>query len=407
MNILYICDEFPPGKTGGIGIATELLAKGMVARGHQVCVAGICMHGYGAEDFEKRSDGIEVWRLRYFTDKGIIKNKDRISDKILTHGLRWSGLLAIDARKRFQQLMQLVEEIIKSRSIDVIEMPDWNNFFFNLSPEDFSIPAFNKPLVVKMHGSHSYLRSLAGLPLKKKVRDLEDKLYARADYLVAVSAFTANEGRRIFNLERPITILYNGIKVGNYHGQEQRSNKNSVLFSGSLLPNKGIYQLVSAWSSVLKKHPDAILHIYGKGNQLKIRQLLSGTIANSVQLHGHIPREVLLQKLEEADLAVFPSFSETFGMAPAEAMAVGCPVVFTKRSSGPEVITNLQEGWLVDPANVEEIADVICNALGAPAVREKYAKAAYQKVKERFSLESVALQHEDFYTRIASEFNSR
>jgi glycosyltransferase involved in cell wall biosynthesis len=61
----------------------------------------------------------------------------------------------------------------------------------------------------------------------------------------------------------------------------------------------------------------------------------------------------------------------------------------------------------VDPANVEEIADVICNALGAPAVREKYAKAAYQKVKERFSLESVALQHEDFYTRIASEFNSR
>jgi len=407
MNILYICDEFPPGKTGGIGIATNLLATGLQARGHQVYVVGLCLHGYGAADHEKRQDGIEVWRLRYRTDIGLISNKDQIKDKMLTHGLRLTGLLAWDARQKFKELMTLVAELVVTKQIDVIEMPDWNNFFFNLRPRDFIIPHFKAPLLVKMHGSYSYLRSLAGLPEKKHFRDLENRLYHRADYLAAVSGFTATEGKRIFNLKKDIAVLYNGIFVGPFVGADKRINKNEVLFSGSLLPNKGIYQLIKAWPAVLQRFPDASLHIYGKGNQLKLRQLIPAENEASVFLHGHIPRQELLQKLERADLAVFPSYSETFGMAAAEAMAVGCPVIFTNRTSGPEVITNQVEGWLVDPAHVKELADVICSALSSESLRETYAKAGYKKVKDNFSLDSVARKHEEVYTEMANAFRKR
>ena len=407
MNILFICDEFPPGKTGGIGTATELLATGLLARGHQVFVAGLCMHGYAASNHEKRADGIEVWRLRYKTDIGLITSKDELWDKVLLHSLRFSGFLGRDARKMFQELVLLVKDLIKEKNIDVIEMPDWNNFFFNLRPNDFQLPSFTAPLIVKMHGSYNYFRTLAALPEKKQFRQLEDRLYERADQLTAVSAFTAREGQRIYSLHKPIKILYNGIKVGNYCNQAMRSNSNQVLFSGSLLPKKGIYQLVKAWPEVVARFPSATLHIYGKGDQNKILKLLTKAHGSSVFLYGHISRENLLLKLQTADLAVFPSFSETFGMAAAEAMAIGCPTVFTTRSSGPELITDQVEGWLTDPSNTREIANTICEALSSAEKREAFAKAAYQKVKDKFSLDAVAQQHECFYQEVIRDFKER
>jgi len=63
MNILYICDEYPPGKHGGIGTAVQLLARTMVQRGHNVVVAGFYDWGYGGDDhFEDQ--GVLVYRFR-------------------------------------------------------------------------------------------------------------------------------------------------------------------------------------------------------------------------------------------------------------------------------------------------------------------------------------------------------
>jgi glycogen synthase len=73
MNILYICNEYPPGRHGGIGSATKNLVEEMAGNGHKVFVAGLYYPGYGQADYEEK-DNIKIWRRRLPIDKGIIRN---------------------------------------------------------------------------------------------------------------------------------------------------------------------------------------------------------------------------------------------------------------------------------------------------------------------------------------------
>ena len=64
MNILYICDEYPPGKNGGIGTMVQVLGRELVKQGHNVHVAGLYGYRYGSSDYEE-DKGVRVYRLRY------------------------------------------------------------------------------------------------------------------------------------------------------------------------------------------------------------------------------------------------------------------------------------------------------------------------------------------------------
>src|SRR5471030_1364107 len=64
MNILYRCDEYPPGRHGGIGTSVQLLARQMVTMGHKVNVAGLYSPGYGGID-EFDDEGVKVYRYRW------------------------------------------------------------------------------------------------------------------------------------------------------------------------------------------------------------------------------------------------------------------------------------------------------------------------------------------------------
>jgi len=63
VNILYLCDEYPPGRHGGIGTAVRLLARQVAAQGHNVVVAGFYDWGYGGED-EFIDGQVKVYRFR-------------------------------------------------------------------------------------------------------------------------------------------------------------------------------------------------------------------------------------------------------------------------------------------------------------------------------------------------------
>jgi len=93
--------------------------------------------------------------------------------------------------------------------------------------------------------------------------------------------------------------------------------------------------------------PSLHLHLYGKGPVNDLKKLIDTDALSSVIFHGHVLREELLTALTTAAVAVFPSYSECFSMAPLEAMAAGCAVVYTCRTSGPELITD-EKKWFVN-----------------------------------------------------------
>src|SRR4051812_5068560 len=73
MKVLFICDEYPPGKNGGIGTAVQSLARALVRMGHEAYVAGLYTYFYGQKNYEN-DQGVHVWRFRYGINLGVEKN---------------------------------------------------------------------------------------------------------------------------------------------------------------------------------------------------------------------------------------------------------------------------------------------------------------------------------------------
>ena len=122
--------------------------------------------------------------------------------------------------------------------------------------------------------------------------------------------------------------------------------------------------------------------------------------SNNIELKGFVLKEDLPFIYSNASCAVFPSYAESFSMAPMEAMAVGCPVIFTKRTSGPELITNGFDGLLVNPDNIQEIADAILFMLNNRLEAIEMGQKGYRRVKDFFNISFIADKHIEYYEYI-------
>jgi glycosyltransferase involved in cell wall biosynthesis len=98
-----------------------------------------------------------------------------------------------------------------------------------------------------------------------------------------------------------------------------------------------------------------------------------------------------------ADLVVLPSVAEAFGIAIAEALYIGTPVVATRVGGIPEIVDDGVDGVLVPPASSEELAKAIADLLNDPDRTAQMAGAGREKVRRRFSYESMVKNYEAIY----------
>ena len=98
MNILYLCDEYPPGRHGGIGTAVQLLAREMVQQGHKVIVAGFYEWGYGQKD-EFEDMGVKVYRFRRGLDTRLLADKESLTVRAAYKVMFLSGIFQKDINR--------------------------------------------------------------------------------------------------------------------------------------------------------------------------------------------------------------------------------------------------------------------------------------------------------------------
>lgn len=397
MNVLFICDEYPPGKNGGIGSTVQLLSRELVSQGNSVFVAGLNSYRYGQKNYEE-DQGVKVWRLRYSLNLHLPdENKlytvlERLPDFIKRN---------LNGKRAFNAYIRFIKKLIITEKIDIIEIADFNNFVMYIG---FIVewPEFSIPLVLKSHGSYTYFCREMRMKANVNHEQMDQRLFKRADALSCVSNYTANINKKLFDFTREVKILYNALAIP--QAVEIERKKQTVVFTGTLVYKKGIFSLMKAWNIVVKKYPDAELIVCGKGPSGKISKLLNNDAKPSVKFVGHVERKLVFKFLCEATLAIFPSYSETFGMGPVEAMSLHCPVIYTKRSCGPEIVKDGIEGVLIDPDNTPEIAQAIIKLLEGPQLRDELAKNAITSVKERFNIEKSASDHLAFYKEVIKDF---
>jgi len=140
-----------------------------------------------------------------------------------------------------------------------------------------------------------------------------------------------------------------------------------VLFVSSLWPYKNCDGLLRAWAVAREDLPDRQLVVVGSGRDEKYLASLHVLaaelgIADDVVFVGGIPLHETVNFYRAADVFVYPSLNETFGLPILEAMACGCPVVTSNTSAMPETAGGA--ALLVDPTAPASIARAIVEATG-------------------------------------------
>jgi glycosyltransferase involved in cell wall biosynthesis len=381
VRICFVCNEYASSLCGGIGTLTQVLARSLGGAGHEVRVIGVYARDAGGPDQEV-DGGVAIRRLRMPAHRG---GWLRARYALFRHVWHWS----------------------QRGEVDLVEVSDYEGW-------SAGWPRLRVPVVARLSGSSTYFAAETGRPATRATRSLERAALRRADFWIAESDYVLAGTARVFNLEPPPhVVLYNSVQVPCEVPFGSRV-PNRIVFAGTLTEKKGILSLVRAWPRVRAACGDAELHIYGKDgvhNGRSMREYIGSHLGDgpevSVWFHGHVPLEQLERAFQQARAAVLPSYAEGFALTPLHAMACGCPTVFTRRSSGPELIAPGETGLLVDPDRPDEIADAIVSMLRDAPLAERLGRAGRAVVARGFSAETCAARNELFYSRCVTDFEGR
>jgi len=166
--------------------------------------------------------------------------------------------------------------------------------------------------------------------------------------------------------------------------------KKFILFVGSIEPRKNIPLLLKAYSSIRNNFPDIELVIAG-GMGWKYESVFNTFnelhLEDSTRFLGYVPHEDLPGLYNAAEVFVYPSLYEGFGLPPLEAMQCGIPVITTNVSSLPEVVGN--GGLMVNPEDYIELAKLISQVLSNTEFNIKNREYNIKQAK-KFSWEKTA-----------------
>ena len=177
-----------------------------------------------------------------------------------------------------------------------------------------------------------------------------------------------------------------------------------ILYVGSELPRKNLGRLMDAFAMVKNKNPQARLIKIGSPIQPEYFQKLQDQIRrfdiqNEVILINHVSRNDLISFYNLADVFVFPSLYEGFGIPPLEAMACGAPVICSNSTSLPEVVGDAAIS--TDPLDVPQWADTISEVLNNDILRNNLRIRSLDRASQ-FSWERMARETLKVYEEVAN-----
>ena len=286
-------------------------------------------------------------------------------------------------KKLGEKHFKVVEKVIKKKGIvfDLIHAHfTWSAGYVGAKLKE----KYRVPVIVTAHGYDIY-----DLPFKdEEWREKIGYVLNAADFIITVSNSNLDCIKNL-NVKTPVKVIPNGFRGDWFHSRDSNEcrktlnlplDKKIILTIGSLAEIKGHKYLIDAMKEVVKQKKNTLCIIVGDGklkNKLK-KQIRKAGLENYVKLVGGKPHNEIPIWMNACDAFVLPSLRESFGIVQIEAMACGKPVVATYNGGSEEIITSEDYGFLVEPANPEELAEKILIALHKEWDSEKIRKYAEQ-----------------------------
>lgn len=262
----------------------------------------------------------------------------------------------------------------------------------------FNIPAnYNGKILVTIHDTfHLAMPEIIGGKLSRLyAKFLYSKAVKKSNRIITVSSFSKNEIEKFIKYKNSIVIIPNGVSKSWFNEIADYSNKNPyIIFVGNVKPHKNIKVLLKAFGLIIDQISHNLLIIGKKSGFINGDDKLINDhferINNRVEFTGFVSDEDLRRYVAKADILVYPSKYEGFGLPPLEAMACNTPTIVSKVASLPEVCG---DGSLYfDPNNAEELSNLILSLLRDESLKLELVKKGRENAA-KYTWESSAKKH--------------
>lgn len=218
----------------------------------------------------------------------------------------------------------------------------------------------------------------------KKQKNIQD-LLNMSDEVIVLSKEWKNFFIGLCDANK-IKVLHNAVSVPKF--ERSRYDDYNVLFLGRLGKRKGTYDLLEAIPKVIEKVPEVKFFLGGDGDiDLCKKVCIDKGIIKNISFLGWVSEVEKEKYLELCSTYILPSYNEGMPMSILEAMSWGCGVITTPVGGIPQVVINESNGVLVNPGDVDGIAETLIDILINKSKKEKIGKNAKKTIEDDFSID--------------------
>ena len=382
MKILMLTWEYPPRIVGGIARVVHDLSHKLVKNGHDVTV--VTYKEGDTPEFEN-DKGVKVYRVENYMIK-----PNNFTDWVM--------------QLNFTLTAKATQIINEQGKFDCIHAHDWLVAYSAKTLKD----SFQIPIVSTIHATEAGRNSGIHDDVQRYINDTEWLLTYESTEVIVNSNYMKCELQRLFGLPfEKINVIPNGININNFNGitkdydfrrKYAMDNEKIILYIGRLVYEKGVQHLISAMPKIINGYNDTKLIIGGKGGMYdELREQAKNLgIENKVYFTGYLSSKEVQKMYKCADIAVFPSTYEPFGIVALEAMLAGVPTVVSDIGGLNEIVDHGINGMKSYAGNSNSIADSVLALLYNHQLCNNIVKNAKTKVKQEFNWNKIA--QDTFFT---------
>ena len=383
MKVLLFSWEYPPHIDGGLGQHVKELTPALLEADPNL-VLHIVTPTFAGETTRETVGRLVVHRVR-----ASAPSEDRYFE---------------DVKRANVSLGQVALQVAEAEGgFDLMHVHDWPVSFASFVVQD----AYALPMLSTIHATErGRYQGLLYNDLSRAIDWAEQQLVESSQMVITCSDAMKDEVTQYFGVpgER-VAVIPNGVDASRFdalramdltefRAQYARPDEKIIFHVGRLVYEKGADLLVEAAPRVLNRVPEAKFVIAGRGPlQPTLKQRVHEMfLADKILLNGFVSDDDRDRLYVAADVCVFPSRYEPFGIVALESMAAGTPVVVSDVGGLGSVVTNGQTGLTSFPGNIDSIAEAIVRALLDTATSARLAEQALEVVQERMTWPVIAHQ---------------
>ena len=408
MHLAFVAQPFdsmvPPVRGGSLSLWIYYMARLCASRGHTVTVFGNHGTAWGARS--TRHDGVDY----IFTPTGVDRLINRLHQaartKLTRSGNGNRSVPMFASAWHHRGYAGEVARRVRRLKCDAVHVMNYSQFV----P---IVRRYNPSCKIGLHMQCEWLTQLAPEVVGPRLK--------QADLMIGCSEhITRTVATKLPEFSARCVTVPNAADVV-ARAEGPREGSKAVLFVGRLSPEKGVHDLIRAFHRVLVRCPDATLHLVGGAGSAPLEFMVG--VSDDPHVHAlrrfypenpSGPKDPYLQALEteagaelgkriifegkashdqiqshyrNATVLANTSLIESFGISLVEAMMQGLPVVATRVGGMTYTVDHGRTGFLVDPTDIEGMADALTTILNDPAQARSMGAAGRNRAVQMFSWE--------------------